>query len=82
MKAMEIMEEEFEGAVPNTRVMIHDVTIQEALGYKEKLSEIDGVSDVTWLDDAIDIKTPIEMADEETVESYYKENNALFYLSF
>lgn len=81
VKAMEIMEEEFEGAVPNTRVMIHDVTIQEALGYKEKLSEIDGVSDVTWLDDAIDIKTPIEMADEETVESYYKENNALFSLS-
>jgi len=81
VKAMEIMEDEFEGAVPNTRVMIHDVTIQEALGYKEKLSEIDGVSDVTWLDDAIDIKTPIEMADEETVESYYKENNALFSLS-
>lgn len=81
VKAMEIMEEEFEGAVPNTRVMIHDVTIQEALGYKEKLSEIDGVSDVTWLDDAIDIRTPIEMADEETVESYYKENNALFSLS-
>ncbi|MEK5442720.1 efflux RND transporter permease subunit [Fredinandcohnia sp. FSL W7-1320] len=81
VKAMEIMEDEFEGAVPNTRVMIHDVTIQEALGYKEKLSEIDGVSDVTWLDDAIDIKTPIEMADEKTVESYYKENNALFSLS-
>ncbi|MFD1781479.1 RND family transporter [Fredinandcohnia salidurans] len=81
VKAMEIMEEEFEGAVPNTRVMIHDVTIQEALSYKEKLSDIDGVSNVTWLDDAIDIKTPIEMADEETVESYYKENNALFSLS-
>ncbi|WP_449540371.1 efflux RND transporter permease subunit [Ferdinandcohnia sp. Marseille-Q9671] len=76
--AMEIMEEEFEGAVPNTRVMIHDVTVQEALVFKEQLAAIDGVSDVTWLDDAIDVKTPIEMADTETVESYYKDNDALF----
>src|SRR5690606_28518183 len=52
---------------------------QEALIYKDKLSAIDGVSDVTWLDDALDLKTPIEM--EETVESYYKDNNALFSLS-
>src|SRR5690606_3259666 len=79
--AMDIMEEEFEGAVPNTRVMIQDVSIQEALIYKDKLSAIDGVSDVTWLDDALDLKTPIEMADKETVESYYKDNNALFSIS-
>src|SRR5690606_1799890 len=70
--AMEIMDEEFDGNVPNTRVMLHDVTIQEALTYKEKLAAIDGVSDVTWLDDAIDIKTPIEIADPEIVETYYK----------
>src|SRR5690554_3278528 len=60
--AMEIMEEEFDGSVPNTRVMINDVTIQEALQAKEKLAAIDGVKDVTWLDDAIDIKTPLEIA--------------------
>ncbi|SHG29692.1 efflux RND transporter permease subunit [Ornithinibacillus halophilus] len=80
-KAMEIMEEEFDGSIPNTRVMIHDVTIQEALDYKEKLASIEGVSDVTWLDDAIDIKTPIEMADVDTVETYYKNDHALFSFS-
>ena len=80
-KAMEIMEQEFDGSVPNTRVMIKDVSIQEALIFKEKLTDIDGVSDVTWLDDAIDIKTPLEMADQETVESYYKDNKALFSFS-
>ncbi|WP_231710756.1 efflux RND transporter permease subunit [Gracilibacillus suaedae] len=76
--AMDTMEEEFEVSVANARVLMHDVTVQEALEYKEQLAAIDGVSDVTWLDDAIDIKTPIEIADEETVESYYKDNNALF----
>lgn len=77
-KAMEIMDEEFAGAVPNTRVMINDVSIQEALVFKDKLASIDGVSGVIWLDDAIDIKTPIEIADKDTVESYYKNNQALF----
>jgi uncharacterized protein len=77
-KAMDIMEQEFDGSVQNTRVMIHDVSIQEALLFKEKLASIDGVSDVTWLDDAIDLKTPVEIADQDTVESYYKDHKALF----
>jgi len=80
-KAMEIMEQEFDGSVPNTRVMINDVSVQEALIFKDELASIDGVSEVTWLDDAIDIKTPLEMADQDTVESYYKDNKALFSFS-
>lgn len=80
-EAIDVMEEEFEGAVPDTDVMMQDVTIQEALAFKEELSAIDGVSDVTWLDDAVDMKTPIEMIDEETVETYYKDGNALFSFS-
>ena len=36
----------FDDAVPNARVMLRDVTIQQALEYKEKLKAIDGVSDV------------------------------------
>ncbi|MEN2767958.1 efflux RND transporter permease subunit [Ornithinibacillus xuwenensis] len=80
-EAMDLMKEEFDGSVPNTRVMMNDVTIQEALAFKEKLSIIEGVSDVTWLDDAIDMKTPIEMADAETVETYYKNSRALFTFS-
>lgn len=79
--AMEIMEEEFEGSVPTNRVMINDVTIQEALAFKKELAAIDGVSDVTWLDDAIDIKAPLEMADEEVVETYYKDSKAIFSFS-
>ncbi|MCM3442230.1 MMPL family transporter [Metabacillus halosaccharovorans] len=80
-KAMNIMEQEFEGSVPSNRVMINDVTIQEALAFKKELAAIDGVSDVTWLDDAIDIKAPLEMADKEVVETYYKDEKALFSFS-
>ena len=77
-EALHIMEEEFDGAIPNTTVMIYNVSIQEALVYKEKLEKIDGVEEVTWLDDVMDLKTPIEMADPDLVETYYKNNHALF----
>ncbi|RIW31325.1 RND family transporter [Bacillus salacetis] len=80
-QAMDIMEEEFTGDVPDTRVMVTDVTIQEALDYKKQLEDIDGVSSVMWLDDMVDLKKPLEIADEETVENYYKEGNALFSIS-
>lgn len=77
-EALEVMEDEFSGSIPNTNVMIYDVSVQEALRYKEELAAIEGISDVMWLDDVIDMKTPIEMADSDTVETYYQNNNALF----
>ncbi|MBW3111503.1 MMPL family transporter [Bacillus sp. MCCB 382] len=80
-QALDIMEREFTGAVPDTRVMVTDVSIQEAMSYKEKLEAIDGVTDVMWLDDMVDLKTPLEVADQETVEIYYKDRNALFSIS-
>ncbi|WP_282138905.1 efflux RND transporter permease subunit [Rossellomorea aquimaris] len=80
-QAMDIMEKEFTGDVPDTRVMVTGVTIQEALEFKEKLEAIDGVSDVMWLDDMVDLKTPLEVADKETVENYYSDQNALYSIS-
>ena len=35
--SLELMQEEFDGGIPNARIMISDVTIPEALEYKEKL---------------------------------------------
>lgn len=78
IQSTDVMEEEFDDDVANTRVMIKDVSIQEALAYKEKLEKIDGVSGVMWLDDVMDITTPVEMEDSDTVETYYKDRNALF----
>src|SRR5699024_2694374 len=77
-KAIDIMQDEFDEDVANTRVMIKDINIQETLVMKEEIKEINGVSSVMWLDDVIDIKTPIEMADRDTVETYYRDNHALF----
>ncbi len=76
--SIDVMGEEFDGGIPNVRVMVKDVTLPQALEYKQKLLQITGVTDVTWLDDSIDITAPLETADQKTVEGYYKDGAALY----
>ena len=79
--ALEVMQKEFKEAVPNERVMIKQVTVPEALKYKEELKNIDGVDSVMWLDDVVNLKEPLETQDQTVVETYYKDHNALFTLT-
>lgn len=80
-KALDLMDDEFDESVPNARVMIKDTSVTEAMEYKEKLEKVKGVSDVTWMDDVIDIKKPLETQDQDTIDDYYKDRNAVFSLS-
>ena len=77
-RALDLMEQEYDGGIPNARVMVQNVSVPEALKYKEKLLAVDGVSDVTWLDDVASVTVPLETLDSNTVETYYKDGNALF----
>ena len=72
------MNKEYDMSIPNARVMISDVSISEAIDMKQKLLDIDGVDDVTWLDDVVDTYIPLGTQDKDVVENYYKDNNALF----
>lgn len=76
--APDVMTEEFDGGIPNVRVMIQNVSIPESLDYKQQLKEIEGVTEVMRLDDSIPVTAPLETADKETVESYYKDGAALY----
>jgi len=80
--AIAIMEDEFGGAIPNARVLINNITLQEALNYKEMLAETEGIAQVSWLDDAVGQNvlktTPLEFLDKSIVESYYKDDCAVF----
>ncbi|MGP4060539.1 efflux RND transporter permease subunit [Halobacillus sp. H74] len=81
MNAMDLMKEEFDEPVENARVMIKDVSITEALTYKEELEAIEGVGGVTWLDDVVDLKVPLEVGSKDTIETYYQNDSALFSLN-
>ncbi|MGN0114181.1 MAG: RND family transporter, partial [Acutalibacteraceae bacterium] len=76
--SLDVMEKEFDGSIPNARVMVKNVTVPQALEYKDKLENCEGVDEVLWLDDAVNIYQPLETADADTVETYYKDNNAIF----
>jgi predicted RND superfamily exporter protein len=76
--SLDVMKKEFGSSIPNARVMIHNVTIPQALRIKKQLLHIDGVSDVVWLDDSVDTTIPLETIDSKIVENYYKNNSALF----
>lgn len=83
--AVRIIEEEYVGDMPGARVMINDLSIMDALEYKESLENTPGVTSVSWLDDIVGLNTlqsvPIEFLDQAIVESYYKDKTALFTLS-
>ena len=70
--AVRIMEDEFSSDIPNASVLVHKVSIAEALAIKDEIAQVEGVESVMWLDDVIDIAKPLEMADEKTVETYYR----------
>jgi len=79
--SLELMNDEFQKSPPNARVLVENVSVVEALEYKDKVSKVDGVREISWLDDAVDINTPIEMMESKTLESFYKDKNALFTLT-
>jgi len=83
--AIELIKGEFEGNLPNARVMLTNVSISEALDFKEKISSTDGVLSVTWLDDVVGLDTlrttPLEFLDTSLVKNYYRDNNALMTLT-
>ena len=75
--SLDVMSDEFGGGIPNARIMLKNVTIPEALEYKSQIATVDGVIEVSWLDDSVDITLPMSMMDQATLETYYKDQNAL-----
>lgn len=80
-KAIDVLNTEYPGGVPNARVMVHNLTIPEALELKQKIAAIDGVNEVTWLDDSVSLVQPIETLDQKIVDDYYIDGTALFTLT-
>ena len=79
--AIQVMEREYSEGVPNARVMIEDISVPEALEYKEKMEAVEGVDSVTWLDDSVNAAVPLETVDQDLLDQYYNDGNALFQLT-
>ena len=76
--ALDTLGEEFEGGIPNARVLVRDLSISQALDFKEKLLAIGGVTEVMWLDDSVDVMQPLEVMDADLLGTYYQDGSALY----
>lgn len=79
--ALDTMNEEFGSGAPNARLVVEHRSVPQALALKEKIAEIEGIRDITWLDDAADIKGPLELIGRSTLDQYYKDGKACFSLT-
>ena len=79
--ALDVLDEAFPGGVPNARLMVSGLTMAEALELKAVIAEIDGVTEVTWLDDVSSSEIPIEYLGDEATKNYYKDGNVLYTLT-
>ena len=79
--SLDVMEEEFGEGITNARVMVPVDNIADALEYKTAISEVTGVTEITWLDDSVSLEVPLETLDTDTVETYYKDGYALYSLT-
>ncbi|MGI6546506.1 MAG: efflux RND transporter permease subunit [Fastidiosipilaceae bacterium] len=77
-EAMREMEREFEQSIPNAQVYIPDISIPQALEYKRNMIGDANILDVIWLDDVVDLRQPLAMQDQQTVDGYYLDGGALF----
>jgi predicted RND superfamily exporter protein len=76
--SMKEMNKEFQQDIPNLKVMVSNVSISEAVDYKERLAGVDGVKKISWLDDVASLAIPLEMQGKETIENWYKDGNAIY----
>ena len=75
--SLDKMKEEYDELIPNLRVMLEDVTINETLDMIKKIEAVPGVQKVVWLDDFESVMKPMAFMDADNLENYYKNNNAL-----
>lgn len=81
VKGQNVLSEVFNDSASGMLV-IENMEEKDVLRTKDKLKEIDGVRDILWVDDFIDISVPKEMLPESVREMFYRENSTLLLMSF
>jgi uncharacterized protein len=76
--SLNLMNQEFDSAIPNARVMVKAKDKEEAVSIKKKIKKVNGVSSVSWIDDYLPDSTPLSMVPESLRSSYYKSGYAIF----
>lgn len=81
VKGQNILSEVFNDSASGMLV-IENMEEKDVIKTKEKLKEIQGVRDVLWVDDFVDISVPKNMLPESIQEIFFRENSTLLLINF
>lgn len=76
--ALNVMLKAFDSMPANARVLVPNVSIPQALAYKDRIKAVKGIEDIRWLDDEVDIHQPLAMIAPSVRDQWYKDSSALF----
>lgn len=77
LNGLHILIDEF-GEETSIQVQINDISVDNVIVLKQSITAIDGVNQVIWLDDYVDLSLiPISMIPAEQVSPFYEDNHAL-----
>lgn len=68
----------YDTSIPNVKLVIPSVNINEAIKYKNKIMNIDGVKSVIWADNYFDLSNNV---DPSMLNDWYKNKDALFLIN-
>lgn len=80
-KGQKIMEESFD-RVSTAFLVIEDMPSKDVAKIKEKITEIEGVESITWIDDIVDTRIPKEMLPSKIRDIFYSNNSTLMLIKF
>lgn len=81
VKGQNILGEVFNDSATGMLV-IEGMEDRDILRTKEKVGEVSGVDNVTWIDDLVDISVPNEMLPDSIREVFFSENSTLLMVNF
>ncbi len=80
-QGMDMLDSEFaQGGTAN--LLLKDAHIADVLVVKGKIEVISGVDEVIWLDNFVDVKVAEEFIEQEYLDEFYKDGNALLTITF
>lgn len=81
MKGQKILDKTFSNAA-TSMLVIENMESKDVVKVKEKISKVDGVEKVMWVDDIVDTSIPKDILPDELKNAFYSGNSTLLMIKF
>lgn len=81
MKGQKILDKTFSNAA-TSMLVIENMESKDVVRVKEKISKVDGVEKVMWVDDIVDTSIPKDILPDELKNAFYSGNSTLLMIKF